>query len=120
MFGLFSSRSGEIAFDPAEAVRGAAAGTITLIDIRDHSEVRATGRAAGALHVPLATLRMKADPASPEQLPEFRAGRPLVLYCASGARSQLAARMLRQMGHDESYNMGALAHWQEAGGAIER
>lgn len=120
MFGLFTSRSGDIAFDPAEAVRGAAAGTITLVDIRDPSEIRKTGRAAGALQVPLATLRMKADPASPEQLPEFRAGKPLVLYCASGARSQLAVRMLRQMGHQEAYNMGALDHWQAAGGVIER
>ncbi|WP_071674953.1 rhodanese-like domain-containing protein [Nioella nitratireducens] len=120
MFGFFSSNSPSVAYDPAEAVRRAAAGEITLVDIRDGAEVMASGKAKGALHVPLAALRMKADPASPECLPEFRAGKPVVLYCASGGRSQMAARMLRQMGLNEVYNLGGLAHWQMAGGAIAR
>mgnify|MGYP000206044286 CR=1 FL=1 len=118
MFGFFQSQAASVAYDPQMAVTEALAGRITLIDIRDPAEVKATGKANGALHVPLAALRMKADPASPEQLPEFRAGKPVVLYCASGGRSQMAARMLRQMGLEEVYNLGGLAHWQMAGGAI--
>ncbi len=120
MFGFFSSNSPSVAFDPAEAVRRAETGDITLVDIRDGAEVKASGRAKGALHVPLTVIRMKADPSSPECLPEFRSGKPVVLYCASGGRSQMAARMLRQMGLEEVYNLGGLAHWQMAGGAITR
>lgn len=120
MFGFFNSQAGSVAYDPQMAVDEAKAGRIILIDIRDPAEVKATGKAKGALHVPLVALRMKADPASPEQLPEFRAGKPVVLYCASGGRSQMAARMLRQMGLEEVYNLGGLAHWQMAGGAIGR
>jgi len=120
MFGIFRSPGASVAYDPKTAVSEAHEGRITLVDIREHAEVKATGKAKGALHVPLAALRMKADPASPEQLAEFRAGKPVVLYCASGGRSQMAARMLRQMGLDEVYNLGGLAHWQMAGGLIGR
>lgn len=120
MFGVFQSTEAPIAYDPHTAVADTQAGRITLIDIREPAEVNATGKARGALHVPLAALRMKADPASPEQLPEFRNGKPVVLYCASGGRSQMAARMLRQMGLEEVYNLGGLAHWQMAGGTVGR
>ena len=120
MFGFFQSTGPSLAYDPQKAVSDAKDGHITLIDIREPAEVKATGKAKGALHVPLAALRMKADPASPEQLPEFRAGKPVVLYCASGSRSQMAVRMLRQMGLEEVYNLGGLAHWQMAGGTVGR
>lgn len=93
---------------------------LILIDVRDGSEVSASGKAAGALHVPLAVLRMKCDPASPECLAELATDRPVALYCASGARSQMAARMLTEMGYGEVYNIGGLRDWHAAGGAIER
>lgn len=103
-----------------EAVARAAAGELVLIDVRDGAELRATGRAAGALHVPLAALRMKCDPASPEFLPELATGRPVALYCASGARSRMAAQVLAQLGFRQVYNLGGLGDWQAAGGAISR
>ena len=83
MLSHFKPAETGIALDPQHAVSEAAAGRITLIDIREPGEVQATGKAIGALHVPLAALRMKADPASPEQLPEFRSGKPVALYWAS-------------------------------------
>ncbi len=120
MFGFVSNPATSVAYDPGAAVRDASTGAITVIDVRDGSELRATGKAKGALHVPLVALRMKADPSSPEQLPAFRSGKPVVLYCASGGRSQMAARMLRQMGLAEVYNLGGLADWQRAGGHVAR
>lgn len=120
MFGFQTSSAQSVAYDPHNAVQHAESGQIAIIDVREPDEIRATGRAKGAIHVPLAVLRMKADPASPEQLPEFRSGKPVVLYCASGARSQIAARMLRQMGLDQVFNLGGLMHWVQAGGALMR
>jgi len=120
MFGRFASAPDSLAYDPVEAVRGAASGAVTLIDLREPAEVKATGRAKDALHIPLAALRMKADPASPEQIPAFRSGKPVVLYCATGSRSQMATRMLRQMGLDAVFNLGGLSDWQRAGGDIAR
>lgn len=107
-------------FSAAEAVERVRAGTLVLIDVRDGAEVAATGRAAGALHVPLAALRMKCDPASPECLPELSTDKPVALYCASGARSAMAARSLAAMGYREVHNLGGLHHWQAAGGAVTR
>ena len=108
--------------DAREAVAKAAAGEIVLIDVRDISELRASGKAKGALHVPLMALKMKADPASPEVLPALKAaqaaGKPVALYCASGARSQGAGQMMLQLGSAPVYNVGGLYDWHAAGGAL--
>ncbi|AMY69089.1 rhodanese-like domain-containing protein [Frigidibacter mobilis] len=104
----------------AEAVARAKAGEITVIDVRERSELATSGKARGALHVPLAVFRMKCDPASPECLPELDPARPVALYCASGARSQAAGQMLLQMGYGSVYNIGGLGHWVAGGGAVER
>jgi len=104
----------------AEAVARANAGELTVIDVREGSELATSGKAKGALHVPLAVLRMKCDPASPELLPGLDPARPVALYCASGARSQAAGQMLLQMGYGTVYNIGGLGHWVAGGGAVER
>ncbi|MBK5947433.1 sulfurtransferase [Rhodobacter veldkampii DSM 11550] len=120
---LRASRSGSAhveRIDPKEAVRRAMSGEVVLLDVRDANELRATGRAAGAVHVPMMALRMKCDPSSPECLPEFKTGKPIVVYCATGARSQGAGQMLLTMGHGPVFNLGGLMHWQAAGGAITR
>ncbi len=108
--------------DAREAVAKTAAGEIVLIDVRDGNELRASGKAKGALHVPLMSLKMKCDPASPECLPELKAaqaaGKPIAVYCASGARSQGAGQMLLQMGYGPVYNIGGLYDWHAAGGAL--
>ncbi|MCB2111393.1 MAG: sulfurtransferase [Defluviimonas sp.] len=95
-------------------------GEIVLIDVREAGELAAFGRAEGALHVPLAVLRMKCDPSCPECLAELKSGRPIALYCASGARSQMAAQVLKSLGHGEVVNLGGLGDWIAAGGAVSR
>ncbi|MCV2880828.1 rhodanese-like domain-containing protein [Actibacterium sp. XHP0104] len=117
MFSMFSGPRVAV-LDAAEAVQKVAAGEMTLIDVRDAAELRATGHAAGALHIPLPVLQMKVDPRSPEHLPELTLDRPIALYCASGGRSQMAAQMMMQMGYEQVYNIGGLHHWQVAGGAL--
>ncbi|MDQ7080179.1 MAG: rhodanese-like domain-containing protein [Paracoccaceae bacterium] len=104
---------------PQEAVQKAAAGQLTVIDVRDHNEVASTGKAKGALHIPLFILAQKADPRHPEFHPELNPEKPVAVYCASGARSQMAAQTLASLGFSEVYNIGGLFHWQAAGGAVE-
>ena len=108
------------AIAPPDAVARAARGEILVIDVRDAGELRATGKARGALHVPMVALRMKCDPASPEFLPALAARKPVALYCASGGRSQAAARQLLDLGYDKVYNIGGLRDWVAGGGAVER
>ncbi|MFC4733399.1 rhodanese-like domain-containing protein [Salipiger abyssi] len=103
-----------------EAVQKSRRGDVVVIDIRDGSELAATGKAKGALHVPMAALAMRCDPQSPDCLPELRSGKPIAVYCASGARSGMACGTLRRMGHAAVHNIGGLAKWQRAGGEITR
>lgn len=120
MFGFLrpsGPRPGRI--DLKEAIDMAARGQMKIIDIREAAELRATGRARGAIHVPPAVLRMKFDPASPEKLDGLGPDTPIGLYCASGARSQGAAQALIGMGYTHVYNLGGLFHWQMAGGPVE-
>lgn len=105
-----------------DAVAKAATGEIVVIDVRDSGELRSSGKAKGALHVPLMVLRSKCDPANPECLAELKsaqaAGTPIAVYCASGGRSQGAGEMLLQMGYGPVYNIGGLYDWHAAGGEL--
>ncbi len=105
---------------PAEAIKGAQAGDVTVIDVRDVNEVSMTGKARGAIHIPLMMLRFQADPRHPDFHPDLDTSKPVAVYCASGARSQMATQMLRQMGFESVHNIGGLSHWSAAGGEIER
>ncbi|WP_102224639.1 rhodanese-like domain-containing protein [Acidimangrovimonas sediminis] len=107
-----------------DAVAQAAQGGMLLIDVRDAGELRATGKAKGALHIPMSVLALKADPKAPDTDPTlkaaFEAGTPVALYCASGGRSQMGGKTLVKLGYAKVYNIGGLADWRDGGGALER
>ncbi len=92
---------------------------VVVIDVRDISEIKASGMADGAVHVPLATLQMKADPSSPECLDVFKSGKPVAVYCAAGGRAGMAAQTLQGFGYD-AHNIGGFGHWAQAGGPVRR
>jgi rhodanese-related sulfurtransferase len=96
------------------------AGQTVLVDIRDPSEIRATGKAAGALAIPLSILRLKADPQSPDHDSRLNPEAHIALYCASGARAAMACNMMKELGFRHVTNLGGLSDWQRAGGAITR
>ncbi len=92
---------------------------VVVIDVRDISEIKASGMADGAVHVPLATLSMKANPSSPECLEVFKSGKPVAVYCAAGGRAGMAAQTLQRFGY-EAHNIGGFGHWVQAGGPVRR
>ena len=107
-----------ISVDQAIALHGL--GDVVFVDVRDAAE-RAAGSIAGSIHSPRGFLELCADPESPMYQEVFGSGRRLVLYCASGVRSALAARNLVEMGVAEVSNMaGGMAAWFQAGGPVER
>lgn len=121
MFGLFNSgpKSGaKICIDNVRA--GIQNGTTLLIDVRDPSEIAQSGIAKGAVNIPLGTLAVRANPSSPECDAGFERDKDIVLYCACGARSAGAARMLIQMGYPNVQNLGSLTDWTLDGGDIDR
>jgi rhodanese-related sulfurtransferase len=102
----------------AEISAAVAAGEITLLDVRETAELRASGKAKGAVHIPLGLLALKADPNTPDAL--IKPGKPVAVYCASGGRSGMAAQMLQRMGYDPVWNIGGLGDWHAGGGQVER
>jgi rhodanese-related sulfurtransferase len=117
MFGIFKAAAAGMTC--AEAVRLAGAGQLVLIDVRNADEIARSGIARGALHIPLSDLSKSADPYDSQSYRrEFGSGRPIAIYCASGARSGAAAKELRRLGHAEVHNIGRFSDWVAAGGPL--
>ena len=77
-------------------------GKCNLIDIREKSELDKTGRVENSNHIPRGMLEFWLDP----QGPYFKSGKldmskELVLFCAGGLRSALAAKSLKEMGFEK-------------------
>lgn len=103
-----------------DAIAMSEKGEIAIVDVRDHTELAQTGKAKNALHIPLMMLQSHANPSHPEFNTSLDTSKPIAVYCASGARSGMAARALLQMGFESVHNIGGLMHWHAAGGQLER
>ena len=104
---------------PAEAVARAAKGELRVIDVRDLSELKSSGKAKGALVIPSGLVGIKCDPSAPDCPKGLSLDTPVALYCASGARSGMAAAALQKLGYKTVYNLGGFADWKAGGGAVE-
>src|SRR5690348_4947117 len=91
-----------------------------LVDVRDGTEVAASGKAVGAIHIPRGSLEFKADPTAAAPDKNFAFDRPVILHCASGGRAALAGKLLKDMGYEKVFNLGGLKEWTEAGGKVEK
>ena len=74
----------------------------TLIDIREKGELDKTGRIENSNHIPRGMLEFWLDPDGPY----FKSGKidmnkEMVLFCAGGLRSALAAKALKEMGFEK-------------------
>ncbi len=107
------------AITPAEAASLVEKGDALIVDVRDGTEVAASGKAKGAVAVPRGSLESRADPESPNHNPAFRKERPVILYCAGGGRAALAGKTLHDMGFSDVRNLGGFKDWVAGGGAIE-
>ncbi|HMG79831.1 MAG TPA: rhodanese-like domain-containing protein [Xanthobacteraceae bacterium] len=105
---------------PAQAKEIIAKGNTLVVDVRDGTEVAASGKVAGAVHVSRGMLEFRADPESPYHDKNFAKDKSVVVYCASGGRSALAGKMLKDLGYDQVYNLGGFKDWAESGGAVEK
>ena len=93
---------------------------VLFVDVRETQEVQNTGGLPGHVHVPRGLLEFLVDPESPMHKPELSSGKRLVVYCASGGRSALAAKTLQDMGVENvCHNAGGFTAWIEAGGTIK-
>ncbi|GLC24237.1 rhodanese-like domain-containing protein [Roseisolibacter agri] len=101
----------EVSADDVRA-RLAQGESFTLLDIREPNEWK-MGHLPGALHIPRGVMESAIESRVPRE-------QEVVLYCASGNRSVLAADVLQQMGYRKVSSMrGGIRAWADAGGEVE-
>ena len=97
-----------------------ALGKAVLIDLRETEELTATGRIPGSIHVPRGMLEFRADPTSPYHQDPIDPSKRIILHCASGGRSALAATTLQSMGYSDVAHLdGGFTAWKAAGKPVE-
>lgn len=85
---------------------------LQLIDVRERDEF-VEGHIEGADFIPRGLLDMKIENTAPDK------DRPIILYCAGGARSALAARTLEEIGYTDVKSMaGGFTAWKRSGYAV--
>lgn len=99
-FMLFKRRGDVTPRDAHALVRSGAC----LLDVRSASEF-ASGHLDGALNIPVSSIGERLAEIGPKD-------RSVVVYCASGARSAMAARMLKASGFAKVKNLGAMSRWE--------
>jgi len=104
--------------DPAEVHAqlnggGNGNGGVTIVDVRESDEI-AQGHLPGAKLVPRGHLESRIDGAVPDRSSH------VVLYCASGNRSALAARTLQELGYENVASMtGGITLWKDRGYKVD-
>ena len=84
----------------------------TVVDVREKNEWD-EGHIPGAIHVPRGYLELRIESAVPNK------SAPVVLYCAGGTRSVLAADTLREMGYSDVRSVrGGFTAWKDAGNSF--
>jgi rhodanese-related sulfurtransferase len=112
---LAEARSRIVRYTSADA---AAADDVLLVDLRSVDERERSGVIPGSKHVPRSVLEWRADPTCEWHDPEL-AGKRLVLVCAQGYSSSLAAASLRALGLDATDVIGGFEAWAAAGLTVE-
>lgn len=86
-----------------------------LVDVREPTETD-TGIIDGAVLAPRGMLEFHADASTPYHLDELTTDRRIILYCAAGSRSALAARTLQDLGYtDVAHLEGGMKAWTADG-----
>ncbi|HEV7753517.1 MAG TPA: molybdopterin-synthase adenylyltransferase MoeB, partial [Baekduia sp.] len=100
--------------DPSAVSEVAGADGVVIVDVRESDEWDA-GHLPGARHVPRGHLESRIEGAAPDR------SQRVLLYCASGNRSALAAKTLRdELGYEHVESMtGGYTLWKDRGYAVE-
>lgn len=100
---------------PAEAKALIERGNTLVVDVRDAAELQSGGKVKGAVHVPRGMLEFRADPESPFHNPALTKDKTVLVYCASGGRSALSGKTLKDLGYASVFNIGGFKELADAG-----
>ena len=113
---LATARASLDRLTPTAALEAQQAGAI-LIDTRCAEQRSADGDVPGAIPIPLSVLYWRLDPASPSREPSLAdPSARVILLCAHGYSSSLAAATLRGLGFASATDVdGGFEAWAAAG-----
>jgi rhodanese-related sulfurtransferase len=98
-----------------------ARGDVQVLDIRDVRERRKLGFIPGSIHVPRGMLEFWLDPTSHYYSGKVDPEKRIIVYCAGGQRSALAADVLREMGFPKVAHLEpGFNGWAETGRRVEK
>ena len=86
-----------------------------IIDVREESEVHNSGLIKNAIHIPRGLIEFK----SADILSLIDDETYILVYCAGGYRSALAAKTLKDIGFNSIFNIGGYEEWILNGGEIQ-
>lgn len=118
---LARSRSGLARLTPLEAHDAAGRGEGLIVDIRADSQIAEAGRIPGAIFIPRNVLEWRACPSSGFHDARLSSGRRVILICAEGYQSSLAAATLQELGLTDATDViGGVDCWTGDGLPLER
>ena len=82
-------------------------------------ELNEKGMIKNAIHIPRGLIEFKLSPSSFENPNNISENSILLVYCAGGYRSALAARSLIELGFKNVFNIGGFDEWVNNGGEIQ-
>ena len=91
-----------------------------IIDVREESEVAFSGLIKNAVNIPRGVIEFKLKPNSLDNPINIDSDTDILLYCAAGFRSALAAKALQDAGFENVYNIGGFGEWVSNGGDITK
>ena len=86
-----------------------------IIDVREESEVYSQGIIKNAIHIPRGLIEFKISNISTI----IEEDTNILVYCAGGYRSALAAKTLKDFGFKNVFNIGGYEEWILNGGEIQ-
>ena len=91
----------------------------TIIDVREESELSQNGMIKNAIHIPRGLIEFILSPDSPKNPSNINKDTIILVYCAGGYRSALAAKSLLELGFNNVFNIGGFDEWVNNGGEIQ-
>ncbi len=89
-----------------------------IIDVREESELIQHGHIKNAINIPRGLIEFKLAPNSANNPINIDDNTNILVYCAGGYRSALAAKVLQDLGFENVFNIGGFADWVNSGGEI--
>lgn len=102
-----------------EGIAKHAAGNSVFVDVRDSSDIAASGTIAGAERIARGMLEFRADDTHALHNAAMAKDADIVLVCGAGGQAALSGKTLKDMGFQNVSNVGGFKAWKDAGGPVE-